>query len=149
MGDRNTLPVRLYVSVLLGTTTTTTTTTPTTTTPTCPSDYHWDPSIPFCHRITTNPKATWPDARTACQTVGADLAIIDVSAKFSKIFNDRKCLSERVFISSFLKCIFVSYISRRIDTVHTYMYDHLYLSEKRCLFRWLILSQLSLRSDFQ
>ncbi|XP_078326884.1 uncharacterized protein LOC111124037 isoform X2 [Crassostrea virginica] len=74
-----------------GTTTTTTTTTPTTTptpTPTCPSDYHWDPSIPFCHRITTDPKATWPDARTACQTVGADLAIIDVPAKFSKILND-------------------------------------------------------------
>ena len=138
MGYRNTLLVRLYVSFLLGTTTTTTTTTPTTTptpTPTCPSDYHWDPSIPFCHRITTDPKATWPDARTACQTVGADLAIIDVPAKFSKILNDRKCLSEGVFISSFLKCIFVSYISRRIDTIHTYMYDHLYLSEKPRLFR--------------
>ncbi|XP_078321326.1 uncharacterized protein LOC111115869 isoform X1 [Crassostrea virginica] len=73
------------------TTTTPTTTTPTPTTtpsPTCPSNYHWDPSIPFCHRITTYPKATWPEARTACQTVGADLAIIDVSAKFSKILND-------------------------------------------------------------
>ena len=107
MGDRNTLPVRLHVSFLSGTTTfleetlVTTTTTTTTPPPTCPSNYHWDPSIPFCHKITTDPKSTWPEARTACQTVGADLAIIDVSAKFSKILSDRKCLSKRVFIISF------------------------------------------------
>uniref|UniRef100_K1RU37 Uncharacterized protein n=1 Tax=Magallana gigas TaxID=29159 RepID=K1RU37_MAGGI len=38
--------------------------------------------------ITTDPKQSWPNARAACQTVGADLAIIDVSAKFSKILSD-------------------------------------------------------------
>lgn len=70
--------------------TTTTTTTTTTPAPTCPSDYKWDPNIPFCHKITTDPKESWPNARAACQTVGADLAIIDVSAKFSKILSDRK-----------------------------------------------------------
>lgn len=70
--------------------TTTTTTTTTTLAPTCPSDYKWDPNIPFCHKITTDPKESWPNARAACQTVGADLAILDVSAKFSKILSDRK-----------------------------------------------------------
>lgn len=70
--------------------TTTTTTTTTTPAPTCPSNYKWDPNIPFCHKITTDPKESWPNARAACQTVGADLAIIDVSAKFSKILSDRK-----------------------------------------------------------
>lgn len=78
------------ISTTIPTTSTVTTTTTTTPAPTCPSDYKWDPNIPFCHKITTDPKENWPNARTACQTVGADLAIIDVSAKFSKILSDRK-----------------------------------------------------------
>lgn len=80
----------------ISTTPTFTTTTTTTPAPTCPSDYKWDPNIPFCHKITTDPKESWPNARAACQTVGADLAIIDVSAKFSKILSDRKYRSVKL-----------------------------------------------------